>query len=429
VNPPIVPLKRLVNPTRPITYGIVQAGPDTPGGIPYIRPIDMTQYSGVGNLESLQRTTPEIARSYQRSAVAAGDVVVSIGPSYGKTMVVPHSLAGANLTQGTARVAPAPGILARYLYWALQSAISRQFWDSSVGGATFRALNLEPLGRTPIPLIPLKEQRRIADFLDAETAHIENLLDKRNNQRLLLEERRAAALAECVSSRGKESYVHPLVGSIPRQWQVLHLRRAIPAVNVGVVVNPSTYFTAEGVPFIHGFNVRSGWIDHRGMKFISSTSNSNLNRSQVRVGDVLVVRAGAPGRSAVVTEKYDGANCASVLILRRGEKLLPDFLAAFINSPAGQGQVQFSQYGAAQEVISATQILSFSIPVPELEEQRQRVDILRGAISNINGLNDKIDLQLNLLAQRRQSLITAAVIGQFDVSTASGRGVTEGVSS
>jgi type I restriction enzyme S subunit len=40
-------LKRLVDPLRPITYGIVQAGPDFPGGIPYVRPVDMTDEHGV----------------------------------------------------------------------------------------------------------------------------------------------------------------------------------------------------------------------------------------------------------------------------------------------------------------------------------------------------------------------------------------------
>jgi type I restriction enzyme S subunit len=34
---------------------------------------------------------------------------------------------------------------------------------------------------------------------------------------------------------------------------------------------------------------------------------------------------------------------------------------------------------------------------------------------------------MSLQAERRQALITAAVTGQFDVSTASGRNVIEGV--
>ncbi|MEU9760463.1 restriction endonuclease subunit S [Streptomyces sp. NPDC001834] len=427
MNWPVLPLKRLVDPARPITYGIVQAGPDTPGGVPYIRPADMTAGSGVPDRSKLLRTSPEIATSYRRSTVIAGDLVVSIGPSYGKVMVVPGELAGANLTQGTARVAAAVGTDVRFLYWALQTTIARQFWDSSVGGATFRALNLEPLGRTPVALVPLEDQRRIAYFLDAETDRVDALATKRGEQIRLLHERRVACLAACVSSHGPDSYRHPLTGNISYQWPVVQLRRVLPAVNVGVVINPSTYFEETGVPFIHGFNVRSGWINPQGMKFMSEESNEELHRSRLHAGDVLVVRAGAPGRSAVVTDEYDGANCASVLILRRSQQLLPEFLSAFINSPAGRGQVRIAQYGAAQEVISAAQTLSFQIPVPDLTEQRRRVTHLKRKLAALDHMSQKLERQSDLLTERRQALITAAVTGQFDVSTASGRNVTDGV--
>ena len=38
---------------------------------------------------------------------------------------------------------------------------------------------------------------------------------------------------------------------------------------------------------------------------------------------------------------------------------------------------------------------------------------------------DAMRRQLSIMGERRNALITAAVAGQFDVSTASGRGVTE----
>ncbi|MGW9049743.1 hypothetical protein ACWGOT_06380 [[Kitasatospora] papulosa] len=195
-----------------------------------------------------------------------------------------------------------------------------------------------------------------------------------------------------------------------------------------MVINPSTYFSDTGVPFIHGFNVRSGWINPTGLKFMSEFSNTELSRSRVRAGDVLVVRAGAPGRSAVVTDEFDGANCASVLILRKGKQVLPEFLSAFINSPAGRGQVRIAQYGAAQEVISAAQTLSFQIPVPDLAEQRTRVEKLNRSLAALSQMDKRLERQRGLLAERRQALITAAVTGQFEVSTASGRNVTDGVS-
>ena len=45
-------LKRVVDAKRPVTYGIVQCGPDYPDGVPYIRPIDMDEERGA-KLENL----------------------------------------------------------------------------------------------------------------------------------------------------------------------------------------------------------------------------------------------------------------------------------------------------------------------------------------------------------------------------------------
>lgn len=171
-------LKRLTDQLRPITYGIVQAGPHYEGGVPYIRPADMADETGVVDEANLKLTSPEIADSYRRSAVKEGDIVISIGPSFGKVMIVPESLEGANLTQGTARVACSPKVLARYLFWCLRSEFCRSQWEAAVGGATFRALNLGPLAETDIPVHSLDDQKAIASFLDKETSKIDLLIDK-----------------------------------------------------------------------------------------------------------------------------------------------------------------------------------------------------------------------------------------------------------
>jgi type I restriction enzyme S subunit len=165
------------------------------------------------------------------------------------------------------------------------------------------------------------------------------------------------------------------------------------------------------------------------MKFMSSESNELHKRSRVYAGDVLVVRAGATaGRAAKVGAEFNGANCASVLILRKSGALDAAYLEAFVNSVAGKGQVSFSQYGAAQEVISAGQVSSFSIALPPVGEQGERVAKLSTATAETAALEAGLTRQVALLSERRQALITAAVTGQFDVSTASGRNVTDGVS-
>lgn len=171
------PLKYLVDPRRRITYGIVQCGPHVDDGVPYIRPVDMTDDGGVG-ATPLQRTTPEIAAAYTRSIVRSGDLVVSIGPSFGKVMIVPPELAGANLTQGTARVACSRDVIPRYLFWLLRSSFAHAQWKAGSSGATFTALTLELLADTKCPTPPKVEQEAIARYLDVETSKIDALIEK-----------------------------------------------------------------------------------------------------------------------------------------------------------------------------------------------------------------------------------------------------------
>src|SRR5438067_7821309 len=118
-NWPVVPLEQTVDPERPVTYGIVQAGDHIPDGVPYIRVSDMAkpQLTTVGML----RTATQIAARYRRSAVHEGDLVFAIRATVGKMRFVPNQLDGANLTQGTARIAPSKVALAPYLYWVLRS--------------------------------------------------------------------------------------------------------------------------------------------------------------------------------------------------------------------------------------------------------------------------------------------------------------------
>src|SRR5690606_40796609 len=67
------------------------------------------------------------------------------------------------------------------------------------------------------------------------------------------------------------------------------------------------------------------------------------------------------------------------------------------------------------------------VPLTDLDEQRKFVSAMRESRHSTNRLRAAITKQLALLAERRQALITAAVTGQFDVSTASGRNTIQGV--
>jgi len=164
------PLEACVRDDAPITYGIVQAGPHVPDGVPYIRTGDMS--GDRLRVTGLMRTSETIAAAYARSRVAPGDLVCSLRASVGTVHPVPPELEGANLTQGTARIAPA--IDARYLLWALRSASVQRHFMRCTKGTTLPEITLADLRRLPIPLPPsATEQRKIADQLDEMEATLQ----------------------------------------------------------------------------------------------------------------------------------------------------------------------------------------------------------------------------------------------------------------
>lgn len=170
---PLTMLENAVDPERPITYGIVQAGDHIPDGVPYIRVSDMAkpQLTSIGML----RTSAEIATRYRRSAVREGDIVFAIRATIGKMRFVPKELDGANLTQGTARIAPSERALAAYLYWALQSRDVADSIQGATKGSTFKEITLGRLRTIEVPLPPIAEQRRIVANLEALQAQADAL--------------------------------------------------------------------------------------------------------------------------------------------------------------------------------------------------------------------------------------------------------------
>ncbi|ORE88769.1 restriction modification system DNA specificity domain-containing protein [Oceanococcus atlanticus] len=157
---PTIELAEAVNPGTIVTYGIVQAGDEVDGGIPYVRTGDIV--NGKIQENSLRHTSPEIAAKFQRSRVEAGDIIMSIRATVGTTAVVTESLHGANLTQGTARIAAGAMMDTDYLLNHLRSHGTQVWIQRQIKGATFREITLKRLRELPVMDVPRDLQGRFA---------------------------------------------------------------------------------------------------------------------------------------------------------------------------------------------------------------------------------------------------------------------------
>jgi len=420
----VTKLKHAVDPGRPITYGIVQAGPDIPGGIPYVRPADMGDECGVIDPEGIMRTSPEIAAGYTRSAIRTGDLVCSIGPSFGKVMTVPKWLDGGNLTQGTARVAVSKFAHAKFFFWVLLSEESYGQWESSIGGATFRALNLGPLAETYTALPPLPEQHQIASFLDRECGKLDALQAKQERLIELLKEKRQALISHAVTkgldptAKLKPSGIEWL-GDVPETWVAPYFGMLIAKAELGGNYDGSE--GGDGIPLIKMGNLDRGFIKTNKVECLPE--GQAYDRAFVlKDGDFLfntrnsldLVGKVAVWRSELPLAIY---NSNILRIGFRKQKVADSaFMSYFFNSDLGVSQLRLVAKGTTSvAAIYYKDLTTLRITLPPLAEQRAIVAHLDDKCGKIDRLMAKAERAIALLKERRSALISAAVTGKIDV--------------
>lgn len=197
----VVQVRRLAQPGRRITYGIVQPGEPDPLGRFMVRGQD---YSfGWGEPDTLFRVSDAIEAPYQRSRLLAGDLVYTIvGAGVGNVAEVPRWLEGANITQTSARISVDPRKAEpSFVRYSLESPIGRRAVDYYVKGAAQPGLNLEHLRVFPIPLPPLEEQRDILRYLENTGTEVGPAVRAAKREIELLGEYRARLVADVVTGK------------------------------------------------------------------------------------------------------------------------------------------------------------------------------------------------------------------------------------
>lgn len=254
---------------------------------------------------------------------------------------------------------------ARYLFRWIGSDKTQALLRSCARQTTnISNLSLSQAEALEIPLPPLEEQKRIAAILDQADA---------------LRRLRARALTR-LNALGQAIF-HEMFGdpvTNPMNWPKRPIGDLCSRVSVGVVVKPASYYQDDGVPAIRGTNIKSDGIDLSDLVYFSEeASNGPLRKSRLNTGDLVAVRSGRPGLSAVVPPELDGANCIDVLIATTKPELLSSlYLRDFLNSSGGKKLVLAESRGQVQQHFNVKSLSEGEIILPPIEHQLQYVERL-----------------------------------------------------
>ena len=175
----VVNLNNLVNPKRPIRYGIVQTGENVPDGIPCLRVAD---FSKVRFDKSLMiKTSKEISDSYKQTVLIENDIVFPLRGCIGNVRVIKQQNAGINLTRGVALISYSKKINPSYLSWQIISQKVGKEILLQVNGTTLKEVPISGLKKILIPVASPAEQLKISEVLDAVDEKLEVLQARKEN--------------------------------------------------------------------------------------------------------------------------------------------------------------------------------------------------------------------------------------------------------
>jgi len=303
----------------------------------------------------------------------------------------------------------------RYIHYLLRSQPYRdQYKLYTRADTTFdRRVSKIDFHAMPILVPPLDEQRRIADFLDHKIERIDGLCTLRRLAHDAVMSRMVAELDFKIEQIGNT------YGNLP-------FRRMIRSIEQGVSPqcdNMSATLQEWGVLKVSA--VKDGLFLEKENKQLPESAEPE-RRFEIKHGDLLITRANTPqlvGAAAVAIEpRRKLMLCDKIFRVMTTADLMPEFLVLVSLSTKIRNICAEASHGTSQSMtnLKTQEIKGWPIPIAPAPVQRATVNELSAARQGTSALMNSIERQLDLLSERRQALITAAVTGAIDVTTAHG---------
>jgi len=388
------------------------------GNIPWATPKDIKKV-GDGRIQSTHRTiTDEGYESCGTTLLPKGSIILTTRAPIGKLAISETRIC---TNQGCKSLIPIGDVTSRYYYYVLSSV--KEYLQVLGEGATFDELGTSDLKSVYLPHPQPETQRKIALFLDDRTSHTDSLIEKHQQLLKLLDEKRNAVVTDVTKTGLKQeqrmkSPDTRWLDEIPANWEVLrldHLRDTHTPIVYGIVLPGPNQ--EEGVPIIKGGDCKPEKLDRGKLSKTTPEIAADYQRSRLNAGDLVYEIRGSVGRVVKIPPELEGANLTQdTARIAPKQNINEDWLMYVLESETFRQQINLHTRGATVQGVNLFDLRRRVLPVPPQKEQNQIATHLTEIDSEIQNLKELIKKEINLLEEKRQALITAAVTGQIDLS-------------
>lgn len=308
----------------------------------------------------------------------------------------------------------------KYFYYSFNNSNLKKFLLVLSKGTTIIGLSSVSLSNSIFPLPSLLEQQAIVDFLDRETGRINTIIEKQNRLTELLKEKRSALITKAVTkgldpnAKMKPSGVE-WIGEIPEGWEVRKLK-FVSKVVLGKMIDTTPQQGLTLKPYLKSRNIEWEMVNVEDVDEMYFTEG-DLEHYSVKKNDLLVSEGGEVGKTCIwkneLPECYIQNSVHKITVNEKD--LTPKYLLMLFVA-YGSGKVFqniVNQVSIAH--LTKDKLTVVRIPLPSIPKQKNIVAFLDRETDKIDVLVSKIQKQIDLLNEYKQSLITAAVTGKIDV--------------
>lgn len=272
------------------------------------------------------------------------------------------------------------------------------------------------------PVPPFETQKLIADFLDRETAQIDDLIAKQERLIELLAEKRQATIMHAVT-KGLDSLVPtkpsgiPWLGDIPRHWTVPQLGMHAKIGNGSTPNRDTTEYWSEGdIPWLNSSHVNRDEITDAN-QFVSKTATVECHLPLVKAESLLVGLTGQ-GRTRGMTSilRFPATiNQHVAYVAPEPSVWNSEYLLWFLRSSYDRLRELSDENGSTKGALTCAAIKKLNIALPPLAEQYAIAANISEHLVRLDRIVAASKAAIELLLERRAALISAAVTGKIDV--------------
>jgi type I restriction enzyme, S subunit len=377
-------------------------------------PVELCNYTDVYNndfisndLDFMKATATE--DEVEKYKLEIGDILITKDSESWDDMAIPslvqetkdNLLCGYHLAiirPNTTKILPA------FLLYCLQSKAIRIQLELASTGVTRYGLPKDEIGRASLPLPALGLQRRITDYLSHELAEIDQTIAAKSELLRLLAQKRQAIITNALTAGLTYSFSEKKIKYLTSK--------------IGSGITPkggALVYQKSGVPLLRSQNIQFEGLDLQEVAYIPPEIHESMSNSKVLPGDVLLNITGASiGRCYYYEGQLGEANVNQhVCILRPNDQVLTKYLYLLLFSEIGQNQVTLHQVGGGREGLTFESIKSFIFPVPNIRDQATILQTVQKSLAKILQLEKATGKSVELLTERRSTLVTAAITGQL----------------